>query len=309
MPNQLPVTIDFGTLPATGQGYTPQEFANRLGTNGRIFTEQAFALFVTGSTAPTSDVGPWAANGNTWYYWDSVSGSYVPFLIPQASLKFTVGSVTPDPAIYQFWIETTGPGSPLAVKTYFSGAWVDVYATKLGDYLTVAAFNATLAGYSTTAQMNAAIASAVGAATSYPAQGTNSAPQSIAVDSAPHKLTLDTGAINPSPAPFNVALYRYIAPAAGIYAVEATSQFDNDTGVSADMEVLLQLYKNGANSGIGDIDGTPSPNGDRWSPSFGTIISMAANDYLELYVTAQDGVGTNAIDLTTARLSVWRISS
>lgn len=162
MANPLPLTIDFGTLPMTGAGYTPQELTDRLGINGRIFTEQAFALFTTGSTAPTSDTGPWAANGNTWYYWDSGTGSYVPFLIPQASLKYWVGSASPDPAVYQFWIQLTGPGSPLALKTYFGGAWVDVYAATLAGYQTVAAFTAAIANYSTTAQMNAAISAAVG---------------------------------------------------------------------------------------------------------------------------------------------------
>lgn len=136
---QLPVSLDFGSLPDTGQGYTPQEFADRLGINARVFTEQQFALFVTGATAPTSDVGPWAANGNEWRYWDSGTGSYVPFVIPSESLGYFVGVAAPDPAIYQVWVELNGTGSPLAIKTYFSGAWVDVYATTLGSYLTIAA--------------------------------------------------------------------------------------------------------------------------------------------------------------------------
>lgn len=152
---QLPVTIDFGALPDNGQGYNPQAFADRLSINGRIFTEQQFALFVTGATAPTSDVGPWAANGNEWRYYDYGTGSYVPFIIPSESLGYYVGSDTPDETIYQFWIQLAGSGSPLALKTYYSGAWVDVYATTLGGYLTTAAAAAT---YKTIASFNTDIA-------------------------------------------------------------------------------------------------------------------------------------------------------
>lgn len=162
MPNQLPVTIDFGTIPQTGLGYTPQQFADRLGTNGRIFTEQQFALFVTGATAPTSDVGPWAANGNEWRYWDSNVGAYVPFIIPSESLGYYVGNSTPDPNVYTFWIQLDGSGSPLALKTYYSGSWVDVYATTLGTYLTVAAAAAT---YQTIAGMASYLTIADAAAT------------------------------------------------------------------------------------------------------------------------------------------------
>ena len=129
MANQLPVTVDFGAIPLSATGYSPQQFADRMGLNARVFTEQSFALFTTGSTAPTSDTGPWAKNGNTWYYWDSGTGAYVPFLLDAASLKYSVSNVAPDPTIYLFWIELDGAGSPLALKTYFGGAWVDVYAT------------------------------------------------------------------------------------------------------------------------------------------------------------------------------------
>ena len=145
MANQLPVTIDFGALPNTGQGYTPQEFADRLGLNGQLFTAQDFALFTTGATAPTSNTGPWAKDGNSWYYWDDVSGSYVPFIIEQSSLGYWIGSVAPDPDVYNFWIETEADGSPLALKTYYAAAWVDVYATVIGNYPTIAEMNAAIA--------------------------------------------------------------------------------------------------------------------------------------------------------------------
>jgi hypothetical protein len=341
MPNQLPVTIDFGTLPANGQGYTPQEFANRLGVNGRIFTEQQFALFTTGVTAPTSDTGPWAANGNSWYYWDNDTGSYVPFIIPQESLRYFVGNTEPDPDIYEFWIQLDGSGSPLALKTYFSGAWVDVYSS--AGYMTVAAFNAAIAAYSTTAQMNTAISSAlapyattaamnaaiaasaastlasangytnsqIAALTTYPAQGVSVGTQTVAIDGVAHKVNLGSAPINPAPAPFDTGNSRYVAPATGIYQVSASTQFDNDTGNAALMEVILGLFKNGVFVGdaLGDQDSTPSPNGSRWSPSFSGLVALTAGDYLELFTTVNDGGSGGNITVTVAQLSVNRASA
>jgi len=376
MSNPLPLTIDFGTLPNNGQGYTPQQLADRLSINGRVFTEQAFALFTTGATAPTSDTGPWAANGNTWYYWNSDVGSYVPFLIPPESLKYSVGAVEPDPAIYLFWIQLDGSGSPLALKTYFGGAWVDVYATALGGYMTVAAFNAAIANYSTTTEMNAAITAAlapystttamnaaiaaalvpystttamnaaisaalvpystttamnaaiaasasstlssansytnsqISAITSYPGQGyRTTTPQSISANDVPTKCTFEGASINPSPAPINVGLSRYVAPANGIYEVSISTQIDNNTADAATLVAELDIYKNGSSTGIGDLDSTPSPNDSQWTPAITTLVSMNTNDYIEAYLTINDTPGTGAVNVSKLFLSVHRVSA
>lgn len=311
LPFQLPVTIDFGTLPATGAGYSPQQLADRLSLNGRIFTEQAFALFVTGSTAPTSDVGPWLANGNEWRVWDSGTGAYVPISIDQGSLGYIISSTAPDPTIYHFWIETTVGGSPLALKTYYSGAWVDVYATTLAGYSTTAALTAGLAA--TLASANAYTDAAIAALPPptpfavYPAQGEGSVAQSILADGTPTKVVIDTAAINPAPAPMDTANSKYVAPATGIYMIAVLSQFDNTTAAAATVEVELEAYINGSPA-IGDFDGTPSPNGGRWSPSFTYMATLNAGDYVELFATISDGVGTGSVDLTAFRFSVWRVN-
>lgn len=296
--NQLPLTFDAGNLPLTGQGYTPQQLLDFISENARIFTGAEYSLFTSGSTAPTSDSGPWASNGNTWYYWDSVTGSYVPFLIPQERLKFYVGSAAPDETIYLFWIQTAVDGQPLALKTYYSGAWVDVYASQF-------------ANYSTTAQMYAAIAAAIATVTfdSYPAQATTLAPQSIAIDATPHKITLDIAPINPAPAPFNTGSSRYIAPANGIYQVSVTSQFDNDTGDASLMQVCLDVYKNNLSTGLGSCAAVSSPPGSRWFPGFTSLVSLNTNDYLELWVEVTDGTNTGNIDLTTIDFNVTRVSA
>lgn len=291
-----------GALPA-GVSWTPQQLADAIAERLYLVTSQSFALFVSGSTEPSSNVGPWLKDGLSWWVWDNVSGSYQPQQISSESLGYIISSSAPDPDVYKVWIQTTVAGSPLAVKTYYSGAWVDVYA-------------AVLANYSTTAEMNAAIAAAIAGIPpntpfqSYPAQGTREgSAQAIPVDGAAHKATLTNAPINPSPSPIDLAQSRYVAPAAGNYIFCVSTQFDNNTGVASTMEVIATLFKNGADSGRQDVDGTPSPNGMRWTPGFTTMINLAINDYVELWVTCQDGTNTGSNNLTTFDWSVYRVSA
>lgn len=126
-----------------------------------LVTAQAYALFVKGSTAPTSDVGPWLKNDSEWYVWDPGTAAYVPITLDSASLGYFIGNAAPNQNIYNFWIETAISGSPTALKIYYNGAWTDVYASAFAPYLTIAAYNASIASYSTTTAMNAAIAAAL----------------------------------------------------------------------------------------------------------------------------------------------------
>ncbi len=76
------------------------------------------------------------------------------------------------------------------------------------------------------------------------------------------------------------------------------------------MEIGIVVYKNGTDVGIGDIDSTPSPNGSRWSPGFGALfVSLAINDYVELWCQAEDGVNSGNVDLTTCDFSISRVSA
>jgi hypothetical protein len=252
-----------------------------------LVTAQTFALFVSGSTEPSSNVGPWLKSGTEWYVWSPTAGNYVPITVPIESLGYVIGDTPPDPTVTYFWIQTDGSGSPLALKIYFSGAWTDVYATKFAGYSTTTEMNtaiaAALAAYSTTADMNTAIAAGDAATLAaseaytdaaiagippqtpfavYPAQGI-AATQTIAINGAPHQVTFGSAAINPAPAPFNIGTNRYTAPATGIYNVSVSTQFDNDTGTPAGMQVSVSLYKNGSFIGnsMADLDNTPSPTG------------------------------------------------
>lgn len=297
MSTTLPLVIQLGALPPSVQ-WTPQQLGDALVARMSIVTSQSYALFVTGSTAPTSNVGPWFKTpDNEWYGWSDTAGAYVPISIVQASLGYIISSAAPDPLIYQFWIETTVGGSPLAIKIYYSGAWVDVYAT-------------TFASYSTTTQMNAAIAAAVSGASFpvYPAKAGILAAQTIDINNTYQQLTLNVTSINPVPAPFNIVSYRYIAPAAGIYQFAFKAQIDDASSTPATLEINVAVYKNGVlleGSEASQVNATPS----RWVADLTSMVSLAANDYLEMFVKAEDGVNTGDIEVLNVSFTVNRISA
>lgn len=371
MSNDLAISIQMGALPPAVK-WTPQQLADAIAARLRLVTSGTYVLIAGGSTEPASDVGPWF-DGQSFFYYSYVTGNYQPIVLSPESLGYWIGPDAPDPTIYNFWIETAVGGSPLALKIYYSGGWVDVYAALIAGYMTVAAFNAAIANYSTTVQMTAAIAAAlvpysdttamnaaitaaiapkaplasptftgtpaaptaapgtnttqlattafVGAAISaipapsafaaYPAQGVVNG-QTVPIDGAAtfDKLEFNNATINPAPAPFNTTTFRYIAPADGSYSVSFSCQCDDAGGVPAMMSVQAALYKNGTFIGnlMADIDNTPSPNGDRWSPGFSGLVELVATDYLEVFMSAEDG--TNAGDLTvSAQISVHRVSA
>src|SRR5574343_369478 len=304
----LPVQIQMGALPPNIK-VTPQQLADLMVARMSLVSEQEFSLFASGTTEPSSNVGPWLKttdSGGEWYVWSNDTGDYVPISVPAQSLGYVVSATEPDPATTFFWIQLDGLGSPLALKTYYSGAWVDVYASQLTLKAPLAspAFTGTptapTAAYpddstkiATTAYVTDAIAAIPppGSFAAYPAQGTK-VNQSIAIDGNSHKILFDTTPFNPAPGPFSTANSRYVAPTDGYYSVAVSSQFDNDTGVASGMQVVIGLTKNGVDAGnaLGDIDSTPSPNGARWSPGFSGMIQLAAGDYIEVVAQITDGV-------------------
>jgi len=287
-----------GSLPPV-IAWTPQQLADAIAERLSLVTSQSFALFVTGSTEPSSNVGPWLKDGNSWWVWSDVDGGYVPQTINSSSLGYIISSTQPDHNLYQVWIQTEVSGSPIAIKTYFSGSWVDVYAAKF-------------ANYSTTAEMNAAIAAAVSGIQPfqpYPAQAGVFTPQVVPVDAAAHLVAFDTAIINPSPSPFNLTTKRYVAPVSGIYSVSFTSQITNNTGTPASMQAEIQLFKNGMVTNFGAVDETPTPSGSRWFPKLPSMmIEMSVNDYLELWVMLDDGVNTGNCNLEQTYFNVVRVS-
>lgn len=254
-----------------------------------IQSDESFSLFTIGSTAPTSNVGPWLKDGITWYVWDSVTGSYVPEILTYQSLRYVASDTPPSSAIYTFWIKLVA-GKAVGIYYYSGGAWKDVYEDKF-------------ATYSTTTQMNSAIAAAVAgltlAAKKYPASAQLTAPQTIAIDGAYHKVLFNSGFINPDSA-YDSANSKYVCPVDGIYRVTSNLQVNNSGGTASAMELGITVAKNGVIAGpSAPISGSAvaSPPGDRWYPQVSGLISALAGNELEVYLTAEDGVDTDNIEI------------
>lgn len=297
----IPLTFRAAPFP---EGYRadPEKLKNDI--VARLYAEstQAISFFASGSVAPSSNVGPWLKNGTEWYVWSDDLAMYIPQPVPQGSLRYVAQFDPPDESIYIFWIQLDVTGKAIAIKYFSGGAWKDVYEDKF-------------ATYSTTTEMNTAIAAAIAGIPPsppfavYPAQGF-AAGQAIPVDSAPHKIAFSVASINPAPAPFDTILYRYVAPADGIYLVSFSCQLDNAGANVATVQAAVGLNKNGvfAGNSMGDLDNTPSPNGSRWSPGFSGLIQLVASDYLEVVADLDDGVGVGNLIVASAQFSINRVT-
>lgn len=313
MSNTLPVSIAMGALPASGK-WTPQQLADLMVARMSLITSATFALFVTGSTEPSSDVGPWLKNGNEWWVWNATSGDYQPIEINQASLGYFIGSAAPNPLVYQFWIETTAGGSPLAVKIFYSGAWVDVYAATLASYQTIAAYTASIANYSTTAQMTAAIAAAIAGIPSVSiVAGTQifkahaSAPVNVVFGGGGTQTgvtTLDVEDYDPDAC---FAASRFTAQVTGYYSFKAVMQCGVTAGSPTDFDANVTF---GVNGGSEDSLNNEADN----ASIIGRVLTgaadyyLAVNDYVELlYSFTLNAAGTVEINDQYTRLMGYRM--
>lgn len=241
MPSQLPVTIDFGSIPDANR--SPQDFVTWLSENGRLFTEQQFSLFVSGATQPTSNVGPWLANNNEWRVWDPVAGDYTYQTLAQESLRYFVGSTTPDETVYDVWFKLSGAGQPIGIFGYYSGSWNDYYATILAPYMTTAAFNAAIAAYSTTAQMNTAISVALAAQTAYSFRAHKSAAaQTVTAGAGLATVAFDVENYDRGS---NFAANTYTAPVSGIYQFNIRLHVSLNAGAPTAIDRIVYLRVNG----------------------------------------------------------------
>lgn len=132
----------------------------------------------------------------------------------------------------------------------------------------------------------------------YPVRAVPTATQTIPIDNAKHKVLFATEIFDPENA---FASSRYTAAVDGIYAVGCNLRVDNNGGAAALMDLQLEIWRNGTTFMGGAGNAVASPPGSRWYPNLGyQLISMSAGDYIEIFLTAQDGTNAANVDVTTA---------
>lgn len=273
MADPLPVSFEVAAFPPS-ESYTPQEFADALAERLSLVSQQDFALFVTGSVEPSSDVGPWLKDGIEWWVWDTVNGNYKPIEINQGSLKYIISQATPDTGVYQVWYKLDGSNVPQSIYVNVGGTWTDAIA---GLY-----YNKTQVY--TQAQTNTAIATAIGSIPTPP--GTSLHP-GVSTTSG------QTEAAGPSY--HAIAGFSYVAPVTGAYLVSASIQVDDSGMVLSDVTVFIRPTVNGVTAGAGGFDSGNTPSGSRWNPRFCELVSANAGETISAEFSPDSPSGSAAV--------------
>ena len=86
MSTAVPLTFQVAALPAGN--YTPSQLAAAIAERLTASSGETFAIFVTSTTEPTSNVGMWFDPVNlVWKAWDDDLGSYVATQIPAEKVQ------------------------------------------------------------------------------------------------------------------------------------------------------------------------------------------------------------------------------
>lgn len=292
--NILPLSVIIAKLPPGFDG-TPQELADAIAERIQVVTQQSFALFVTGSTEPSSDVGPWLKDGISWYYFDDDAGSYLPMVIPASALGYQISEAQPTDDGINFWIQIESDGTPVALKIPVvsggSTTWESPYYTKAETFTTAEATEALL--YQTR----------------YAARAYPNANQTVPVDGTQTKITFNTLTYDTQNA-YQAANSRYVAAVKGIYRASVITQWENNGATASGVQIGLAIIANGIGSGPskgGNTVNIASPPGDRWNNAFSIEFSLEAGDFIEVQAEITDGVGAGNCDLAAAN-SLWCIS-
>jgi hypothetical protein len=291
--NQLPFTITLAALPVGWTG-TPQELADALAERIQIVTQESFAVFTVGATEPSSDIGPWAKDGKTWYYFDSETGAYIPFVVPQESLGYQISVAEPTADAINVWFQIDSSGLPIAIKTKSvqggTITWTSAYYLKTETL--------------STGEIQLAIATQI----RWAARAKPNIDQTIAIDGAYHKMTMNAETIDPNGA-YTEVDSRYIIQVDGIYLAAGALHFDNNAGTPAAMEINVDVWANGVTTGTnkgGGQTNVASPPNSRWIVPLSVVFEASAGDQIELGMLATDGVNTGDLDLIAAD-SYWSV--
>lgn len=308
MPNPVTFDVAAGALPE-GLDTDPQglleEFAARL----IISPSVPWSSFTVGAAQPTSNLGPWFKDGKELWVWDDVLATYIPVVASSVidanggsqypSLRYAVSSLAPNPLNYSFWIELNGAGKAIDIKHYSSGAWKSIFEDTFAGIQTQ--FTNITTNYSTTTQMNVAITNAVDAVRiNYPVAASLAVNQTVSISNLATntKLLFNTVNLDPDSA-YDAANSRFVAPVNGIYQVRAELQVDNNTGVAANMEMLLTILKNSGNYQASGM-AISSPPGARWYPQVNAFVQLGTGDNVEIALSLEDGTNTGNVEVSAA---------
>lgn len=266
MATDLPISFRASPLPSNFRG-SPQQLLDAMVARLAVVTEDQLALFVNGTTAPTSDSGPFIKNGQTWWVWDTGTGAYIPQVIDFQSLRYNASLANLDQTKYVFQIRLDGAGKAQSIDYYSGGAWKDVYQDTL-----------------------AAIAAANKA---YPWRGDSSGDQAI-LFAAPGNQSVEVALVETFD-PDNVFIPNaFTAPTDGWYQIDAKVHL-TATGTPTGNTVHIQLTKNSFGL-ANEITFFPIVDGNTGDCTYpiSSLIQLSAGDVLTLIVEINITGGTGA---------------
>lgn len=228
---QIPLTFRIAPLPTGFQG-SPQQLATEIAARLSAVSANSISFFASGSVAPTSNVGPWLKNDQTWYVWSDTLATYIPEIIDPQSLGYTFSVSAPNPNQFKLWIRLDGSGDALGISYFSNGAWKDIYA---GQF----------ANYSTTTQMNAAIQQAVGSQSKYSFSAIKAVPQTVTAGAGAATIEFPNEQYDIGNH-YDNATFKFTAPVTGVYTFRSGILIDLTSGTPTDIEIGLSLVVNGA---------------------------------------------------------------
>lgn len=239
----IPLTFRLAPLPMGFVG-TPQQLASAIVARLSAVSANTISFFASGSVAPTSNVGPWLKNDQTWYVWSDTLATYIPQVIEPASLGYIFSQSAPDQNIYKVWYKLDGSNNPIGIFVYANGAWVDVYASQFANYYTKTEIDSNVY---TKSQTDSAIAAAVGgiSTTQYSFSYFLSGAQPIASADGTIVLNFNSKAFDIGD---NVSGGVFTAPVSGIYLFEYGIWIEYISGFKTGLDISIELEQVGAGS-------------------------------------------------------------
>lgn len=135
----IQLNVSIASLP---EGFCPasmQELASAFASRLIISPSTTFNTFAIGSTAPTSNVGPWLKDCLQWFVFDDATASYIPTLkggFDTQEYKTSSGTFTVPDFIYKIRVQVWGGGaggSNASAGVARGGSGAGGYANKIFD--------------------------------------------------------------------------------------------------------------------------------------------------------------------------------